>query len=105
MNNALSRTYDVAINSITQPAIFPDSLPPLIKKRWHQAVLVNTRADWKQMAQLCAITAINHFREHDYNPRDTDFRAMCQLARIAHLRGNKCHTEGIEQARRFDAEA
>ena len=92
MNAALSRTCDIAINSVAQPVIIPDTLPPLIVKRWSQAMRVNNRADWRQMAELCGRTAIGIFCENGYDPHHADFRAICQLARIAHLRGVACLT-------------
>lgn len=113
MTNLLTRACDIMINSrahaaaddATQPIIIPDTLPPLIKKRWAQAQRVNTRADWRQMAQLCGITAINFFRDHNYDPDNAEFCAICRLARIAHLRSVDCLVEGISQPRRFEAVA
>lgn len=107
MNTALSHSCDIMINSCghaaaddpTQPVIIPDTLPPLIKKRWAQAQRVNTRADWKQLAQLCGMTAINFFQDHDYDPSNTDFRSVCQLARIAHLRSVECLVQGVSSPR------
>ena len=113
MNTPIFHTCDIVLNSgatiaaddPTQPTIIPNSLPPLIKKRWSQAVRVNTRADWQQMAQLCGITAINFFRDHDYDPHNADFRAVCQLARGAHLRSVQCLTAGMSMPRGFEAVA
>lgn len=99
MNAMLSRSCDIAINSIAQPVIIPDTMPPPIKKRWEQAIRINTRADWKQLAQLCGMTAINFFKDNDYDPHNAEFRAICQLARIAHLRSVACLTQGIPMPR------
>ena len=107
MNTPIFHTCDIVLNSgatiaaddPTQPTIIPNSLPPLIKKRWSQAVRVNTRADWKQLAHLCGMTAINFFQDNDYDPHHTDFRATCQLARIAHLRSVACLTQGVSMPR------
>lgn len=113
MTAALSRTTDIILNGRdnnaaddpTQPVIIPDTLPPLIKKRWAQAQRVNTRADWRQMAQLCGHTAINFFCEHEYDPHHPDFRATCRLARIAHLRSVDCLVHGVSHPRGFEAVA
>ena len=105
MNAAPTRSTDVAINSVAQPAILHDSIPPLIKRRWNQAVRVNNRADWKEMAYLCGTTAISHFKEHDYDPNNPDFRALCRLARLAHLRSVHCLIQGIELTHKINAVA
>lgn len=107
MNTALSRACDIIINGRataaaddpTQPVIIPNSMPPLIKKRWAQAVRINTRADWRQMAQLCGAYALNYFRDNDYDPHNVDFKAACRLARIAHLRGVDCINAGVSMPR------
>lgn len=107
MPTLLTRTADIVLNSrthaaaddSTQPIIIPDTLPPLIKKRFAQAQRIDTRADWKQLAYLCGITALNFFQDRDYNPTDADFRFLCQLARIAHLRAVQCLAQGVSMPR------
>lgn len=112
MATHLSQACDIMINSHAshaaaddpaQPVIIPDSLPPLIKKRWAQAQRVNTRADWRQMAQLCGMTAISFFQDNDYDPHNADFRAVCRLARVAHLRSVDRLTQGMSMPPRFEA--
>lgn len=111
MNTSLSHACDIIINGRataaaddpTQPVIIPNSMPPLIKKRWAQAVRINTRADWRQMAQLCGAYALNYFRDNDYDPRAADFKSACKLAHIAHLRSVQCLTEGMSVPQRFEA--
>lgn len=103
----LTRTADIVLNARdtnaaddpTQPVIIPDTLPPLIRKRFAQAQRIDTRADWKALAQLCGITAIGFFQDRDYNPNDTDFRFLCKLARIAHLRSMACLAQGVSMPR------
>lgn len=103
----LTRAADIMLNSRdtnaaddpTQPVIIADTLPPLIKKRWAQAQRVNTRADWKELANLCGIFALSFFQDNDYDPNDADFRGMCQLARIAHLRSMACLAQGVSMPR------
>lgn len=107
MTAQLSRTCDAALNNRgldanddpTQPVIIPDTLPPLIKKRWEQALRVNTRADWKAFAHLCGLTAMGFFQDNNYDPNNANFRSVCQLARIGHLRGIDCLVQGVSMPR------
>ena len=107
MPTLLTRTADIVLNSRahaaaddpTQPIIIPDTLPPVINQRFAQAQRVNTRPDWKQLAQLCGMTAINYFQDNNYDPDNAEFRLVCRLARIAHLRGVDCVTKGVSMPR------
>lgn len=107
MPTLLTRTADIVLNSrthaaaddSTQPIIIPDTLPPLIKKRFAQAQRIDTRADWKQLAQLCGIFALSFFQDNDYDPSNADFRALCKLARIAQLRSVECLVQGVSMPR------
>lgn len=108
MNPLLSRFSDIALNSYTQdaarnspaqPIIVSDGMPPIIRQRLTQAFRVNTYADWQQFAQLCGATALGFFADGDYDPHNADFKACCRLARIAHLRGVECLTQGLATAR------
>lgn len=107
MNVMLSRSCDILLNGRataaaddpTQPVIIPDSLPPLIKQRFAQAHRIDTRADWRQLAQLCGHAAIGFFQDNDYDPHHPDFKALCRLARVAHLRGVECLRQGVSMPR------
>lgn len=99
MISMLSRGIDIAIIGITRPGMLPDMLPPLLQNRFAQAECINTRADWKQFAELCCITAMNHFRHHDYDPSDNEFKAICQHARNAFLRAAECSNQGVSAPR------
>lgn len=107
MPTLLTRTADIVLNGRahaaaddpTQPIIIPDTLPKIIKDRFAQAQRVDTRADWKELARLCGATALGFFQDRNYNPNDADFRRLCQLARIAHLRGMQCLAQGVSMPR------
>lgn len=107
METLLTHTSDIAVRAReidgaadpTQPVIIPDGLPAIIKKRFDQALRVNTRADWKEFARLCSITAIGFFQDNNYDPNNADFKSVCQLARIGHLRGMQCLAQGVSMPR------
>lgn len=67
-----------------------DPLPELIVRRWTQALRVNNAADWRQMAELCGRYAMSFFVENDYDPEHKHFKAMCRLARTAHVKRIEC---------------
>ena len=93
MSAYLSAIYPLLTGDTREPAQISDRLPPIILERWTQALRDNTRPNWRQVAELCGHTAMGIFRENGFNPNDRDFKAICQLARVAHLRGVACLTQ------------
>lgn len=73
----------------------PDSVPNLIKRRWKQALEVNNRADWKQMAHLCSLSACELFCYHGYDQGNPEYKFLCALARVSHLRSILCSSRPI----------
>lgn len=93
----LAAAYPLLTGDTMQPTTLPDTLPQLIVRRWTQALRVNNRADWRQMAELCGRTAIGIFCDKGYDADNQDFKAVCALARVAHLRGIACMTQARTQ--------
>lgn len=71
-----------------------DKLPPLLMRRLTQAERVNNRADWEALADLCGTTAYQYFKEHEFDPDDETFKAICDLARSAYLSAAALMPEG-----------
>lgn len=91
-NINLAVAYPMLIGDIMQHTLNDSTLPPLIVRRWTESVRANTRAGWRAMAELCGRTAIGIFCENDYDPENSDFKAICKLARTAHMRSVECLT-------------
>lgn len=96
-DQSLAIAYPLLTGDTMQPTEIPDTVPELILRRWKESARLNTRAGWRQMAELCGRYAMSTFCENDYNPDHKEFKALCKLARTAHARSVACLVNAYQQ--------